>query len=138
MTYEPFTHDAADFVPATNLATVDISDAESRYAALFAEVIWDGLITPEKRRQLRTAAELLGLSESATRPVEEALLAAHESRHRIAVIEQDLEDEERCASRAARRSRKSLAPLADTDEVRESSLELERVALTSRADRPER
>ncbi|MBM4373439.1 MAG: hypothetical protein FJ095_00015 [Deltaproteobacteria bacterium] len=138
MSDEPFTHDATAFLPTSTAFGVELSEAEARYAALFAEVIWDGLITPDKRRQLRTAAELLGLDDAATRPVEETLLAAHEARHRVAVVEKGHdEDELRDGSRASRRSRKSLAPLADSWDARESSLELERVVLSSRVDRLE-
>lgn len=134
MSDEHFTHDAAEFIPVATPSSIDVSDGEARYAALFAEVIWDGLITPEKRRQLRTAAELLGLSERRVLPIEQALLAAHEARHRVAVIEQDIDDAERTETKEARRSRKSLAPLLSVPDVRDSHDELRVAALVSRVD----
>ncbi|MBM4356631.1 MAG: hypothetical protein FJ096_00825 [Deltaproteobacteria bacterium] len=134
MSDEPFTHDAAGFTPLASPSSVEVSDASARYAALFAEVIWDGLITPEKRRQLRTAAELLGLPEAEVQPIEQALLAAHEERHRVAVIEERTEEEERRESREARRSRRSLAPFASYPEGRDSFDELRVTALTARVD----
>ena len=108
---ETFTHDALEFVSRATPSSVEVSDQDAKYAAIFAEVIWDGLITAEKRRQLRTAAELLGLSEERARPIEQALLGAHTARHRIAVVEQQIDEEERHETPDARRSRKSIAPL---------------------------
>ncbi len=74
---DPFLHDAAAFVPAASPSSVGVSDAEARYAELFAEVTWDGLLTAEKRQQLRNAAMVFGLDPERARQIEDALSAAH-------------------------------------------------------------
>ncbi len=109
MSHEPFTHDAAQFVPEAAPSGIDVSDVEAKYADLFAEVIWDGLITADKRQQLRTAAEVFGLAAERARQIEESLLAAHEARHHIAVVEQEHDEPDDGPDEP--KARTSIAPL---------------------------
>ncbi len=140
MTHELFTHDPAEFIPLPLPNSVDVSDVDAKYAAVFAEVIWGGLITAAQRRHLGTAAQVLGLGKKRVRTIEQALLAAHEARHRFAVVEQQIEEQERAETPVDRRSRKSIAPLVghlaatsrdSYDELRNLELETRVEALES-------
>ena len=62
MADNPFHHDAAAFDPIEVPTGVNVDEAEAKYADLFAEVIWDGVITAEKRDRLKTAATTFGLA----------------------------------------------------------------------------
>lgn len=140
MSHELFTHDPAEFIPLPLPNSVDVSDVDAKYAAVFAEVIWGGLITAAQRRHLGTAAQVLGLGKKRVRTIEQALLAAHEARHRFAVVEQQIEEQERTETPVDRRSRKSIAPLVghlaatsrdSYDELRNLELETRVEALES-------
>jgi hypothetical protein len=134
MSHEPFIHDAAAFLPVSMPGGVEISDVEAKYAALFAEVIWDGLITPEKRQQLRTAAEIFGLASERARQIEDGLLVAHRERHRIAVVEQNDDDTTVRVDARDRDARgKSIAPLAPADDQRVAMLQARVAALESQS-----
>ena len=49
MTDQSFVHDESNFDPAKSPTGVELSDTEAKYAELFSEVIWDGIITPDER-----------------------------------------------------------------------------------------
>jgi hypothetical protein len=67
---------------------VRLGELEAHYEALFAEVIEDGVITPQERARLDKAADTLGLDRTRLRKLEEALQAAHEARHQVRVREE--------------------------------------------------
>ncbi len=62
---------------------------ESVYEELFADVIEDGIITQEERKQLDKMAEQLGLDRARLLRLEEALQAAYEAKHRVQIREID-------------------------------------------------
>ncbi len=66
---------------------VTLGKFEAHYEEIFAEVIEDGVITPEERARLHKAADALGLDRVRLRSLEEALQAAYEARHHVRVRE---------------------------------------------------
>jgi hypothetical protein len=111
MSDDTFSHDEEQFERGDERGGVALADAEAQYADLFAEVIWDGVITPEKRLQLETAIEMFGLDSGRAKQIEAALTAAHEAAHSTAVIEQR-EGEEA----PPQRNMPSLVPLAAAED----------------------
>jgi hypothetical protein len=75
---------------------LNLGKVQAHYEELFAEVIEDGVITPEERARLNRAADSLGIDRTNLRRLEEALQAAYEARHHIRIHE--LADEEAPAS----------------------------------------
>jgi hypothetical protein len=71
---------------------VRLGKFESHYEEIFAEVIEDGVITPEERARLHKAADALGLDRMRLRSLEEALQAAYEARHHVRVREVEGDD----------------------------------------------
>ncbi len=61
---------------------------EAQYEELFAEVIEDGIITPEERAQLDKAADNLGLDKQRLKKLEAALQAAWEMHHQVRIVVQ--------------------------------------------------
>ena len=72
---------------------VTLGKFEAHYEEIFAEVIEDGVITPEERARLHKAADALGLDRVRLRSLEEALQAAYEARHHVRVREVSDDDE---------------------------------------------
>ncbi len=72
---------------------VRLGKFEAHYEEIFAEVIEDGVITPEERARLHKAADALGLDRMRLRSLEEALQAAYEVRHHVRVREVSDDDE---------------------------------------------
>src|SRR5580704_6034921 len=66
---------------------VTLGKFEAQYEEIFADVIEDGVITPEERARLHKAADALGLDRVRLRSLEEALQAAYETRHHVRVRE---------------------------------------------------
>ena len=99
-----FAHERGHFDPAQVPGGSGVSDAEAKYAKLFAEVIWDGVITEEKRTRLETAAKMFGVSPARAEQIEQALTAAHEASHGEVVDETEAKE------------RTSIAPLAPADD----------------------
>ncbi|MSP24236.1 MAG: hypothetical protein EXR75_03535 [Myxococcales bacterium] len=110
---DDFVHDAAAFVPAARPSSIGISAGEASYAELFAEVAWDGLITAEKRQQLRNAATIFQLDLERTRQIELALTAAHHA----GVIE-DTSTHEEDVTFGDAPNRLTIEPLGPADEPR--------------------
>lgn len=73
-------------------AQVRLGKFEAHYEEIFAEVIEDGVITPEERARLHKAAEALGLDRARIKNLEEALQAAYEARHHVRVRDESLEE----------------------------------------------
>jgi hypothetical protein len=75
------------------LATqVRLGKFEAHYQEIFAEVIEDGVITPEERARLHKAADALGLDRARIRNLEEALQAAYEARHHTRIRDESAEE----------------------------------------------
>ncbi len=88
MADDSFEHDADHFESAPVPGGVDLADAEARYADLFAEIIWDGTITADKRERLRTAAATFELAAARIDQIESSLMAAHQARNQFAVVDE--------------------------------------------------
>src|SRR3954469_6274226 len=81
-----FNH-SASFEAGEVSGNLRMGKLEGYYEELFAEVIEDGVITTEERARLDRMADSLGLDRSRLRRLEEALQAAYEARHKVAVRE---------------------------------------------------
>lgn len=77
---------AATFERTSNFA-LTLGPLESQYQDLFAEVLEDGVITPEERERLEKAADNLGLDPKRLLRLEEAMVASYETKNRVRVIE---------------------------------------------------
>ncbi len=73
---------------------LSLGKVQAHYEELFAEIIEDGIITPDERARLNRAADSLGIDRANLRRLEEALQAAYEARHHIRVHELAGVDEE--------------------------------------------
>lgn len=108
---------------------VKLGKFQGHYEELFAEVIEDGVITPEERARLNRAADALGLDRALLARLELALEAAYEARHHVRVREVAEDDEASPASIV-------LTPQAARDphvarlELRVAELEARLAALT--------
>ncbi len=71
---------------------VRLGKLESMYEELFAEVIGDGVITVEERKQLDKMADSLGLDRMRLRKLESALQAAYESHNRVVIKDLSFDD----------------------------------------------
>src|SRR6185369_14224132 len=60
---------------------------ETQYEELFAEVLEDGVITAEERHRLEKAAANLGIGRDRLLRLEQAMVAAYQTRHRVQIIE---------------------------------------------------
>ncbi|MCL2450451.1 MAG: hypothetical protein FWD17_16005 [Polyangiaceae bacterium] len=81
-----------EFAQATPSGQLTLGKLQAHYEELFAEVIEDGVITPEERARLNRAADTLGLDRVRLQQLEEALAAAYEARHNARVREVDTFD----------------------------------------------
>jgi hypothetical protein len=106
----------AGFEAGETSGNLHLGKFEAYYEELFAEVIEDGIITPEERQRLDRAAESLGLDRGRLRKLEQALQAAYEARHQIQI--RDLSDMEEDDS-----PRASLQPLEPATDQRTLALE---------------
>ncbi len=79
---------ATDFVRLETLGGLSLGPLEGAYQTLFAEVLDDGVITAEERQRLEQAADNLGLDRARLGHLEQAMLGAFESRHRVRVVEE--------------------------------------------------
>jgi tellurite resistance protein len=79
------------FIRGEVTASVGLGPLETHYEALFAEAIADGVVSPDERSRLEKTAHDLGLDRGRLLAIEEALVAAHLSRHRVRITEQDEE-----------------------------------------------
>jgi len=60
---------------------------ELQYEELFAEVLEDGIITAEERARLEKAAHNLGLDRGRLARLEQAMMAAYQTRHHVQIVE---------------------------------------------------
>jgi hypothetical protein len=60
---------------------------ETQYEELFAEVLEDGVITAEERARLERAADNLGIDRGRLARLEQAMVAAYQTHHRVQIVE---------------------------------------------------
>jgi hypothetical protein len=60
---------------------------ELQYEELFAEVLEDGIITADERARLEKAAQNLGLDRGRLARLEQAMVAAYQTRHKVEIVE---------------------------------------------------
>ncbi|MGE0327278.1 MAG: hypothetical protein AB7K71_07345 [Polyangiaceae bacterium] len=68
-------------------AGLGLGPLEQQYEELFADALADGVITSEERARLEKAADNLGLNPKRLLELEQAMMAAYESRHAVRIIE---------------------------------------------------
>ncbi len=78
---------ASGFVPGEISGGLGLGPLEEQYEELFAEALADGIITQEERTRLERAADNLGLDRNRLLRLEQAMMAAYESRHRVRIVE---------------------------------------------------
>ena len=110
----PFVY-SQGFEAGETAGNMRLGKLEAMYEELFAEVIEDGIITTEERKQLDRMADSLGLDKARLRKLETALQAAYESRHQIVI--RDLSDAQDAQSPA------SIMPLEPATDQRTLALE---------------
>jgi hypothetical protein len=92
-----FNH-AQGFAQGEVSEALNLGKVQAHYEELFAEIIEDGVITPEERARLNRAADSLGIDRVSLRRLEEALQAAYEARRHVRVQEVEAYDQEAPAS----------------------------------------
>jgi hypothetical protein len=78
---------AQEFVAGEISGSLGLGPLEIQYEELFAEALADGVITAEERSRLEKAADNLGLDRSRLFKLEQAMVAAYQSRHRVRIVE---------------------------------------------------
>ena len=112
VTFEHQFEHQAGFDAGEVSGNVRLGKLEAMYEELFAEVIEDGVITVDERKQLDKMADSLGLDRMRLRKLEVALQAAYESRNRIVI--KDMSDAEPAPQ--------SIQPLAPSTDARTQAL----------------
>ncbi|MET0791968.1 MAG: hypothetical protein ABW061_10650 [Polyangiaceae bacterium] len=77
----------AGFVAGEVSGGFGLGPLETQYEELFAEALADGVITPEERTRLEKAADNLGLDPQRLLRLEQAMVAAYQTRHRVQIVE---------------------------------------------------
>lgn len=77
----------SDFAPGEVSGGLTLGPLETQYQELFAEVLEDGIITSEERAKLERAADNLGLDRQRLFRLEQAMVAAYESKNKVRVVE---------------------------------------------------
>jgi hypothetical protein len=75
------------FTPGEISGTLGLGPLEAEYEELFAEALADGIITAEERARLERAAENLGIDRGRLQRLEQAMLSAYQSRHKVHIVE---------------------------------------------------
>lgn len=78
---------AASFTAGEISGALGLGPLEAQYQELFAEVLEDGVITAEERARLEKAADNLGLDRQRLLRLEQAMVAAYQTRHRVRIVE---------------------------------------------------
>ena len=78
---------AASFAAAEVAGGFGLGPLETQYEELFAEVLEDGIITAEERARLERAAANLGIDRERLFRLEQAMVAAYQTRHRVRIVE---------------------------------------------------
>jgi len=76
------------FTPGEISGGLGLGPLEAAYEELFAEALADGVITAEERAQLEKAADNMGLDPKRLLRLEQAMVAAYQSHHRVQIVEQ--------------------------------------------------
>ena len=77
----------AGFVAGEVSGGFGLGPLEIQYEELFADALADGVITPEERTRLEKAADNLGLEPQRLVRLEQAMVAAYQTRHRVQIVE---------------------------------------------------
>jgi hypothetical protein len=75
------------FSPGEISGSLGLGPLEAEYEDLFAEVLSDGVITPDERARLERAADNLGIDPSRLLRLEQAMVSAYQTRHKIEIVE---------------------------------------------------
>jgi hypothetical protein len=75
------------FAAGEVIETLQLGPHERHYEELFAEVLADGVITPEERTRLNEVADSLGLDRAQLMRLETAMMDAYRARHNVEVVE---------------------------------------------------
>ncbi|RYZ06698.1 MAG: hypothetical protein EOO73_15490 [Myxococcales bacterium] len=78
---------AQGFVPGEISGSLGLGPLEMQYEELFADALADGVITADERARLEKAADNLGLERSRLFKLEQAMVSAYQSRHRVRIVE---------------------------------------------------
>ena len=78
---------AQGFVAGETSGSLGLGPLEIQYEELFGEALADGVITAEERTRLEKAADNLGLDRQRLFRLEQAMVAAYQSRHRVQIVE---------------------------------------------------
>src|SRR6187549_231843 len=78
---------ARSFVAGETSGSLGLGPLEMQYEELFGEALADGVITAEERSRLEKAADNLGLDRQRLLRLEQAMVAAYQSRHRVQIVE---------------------------------------------------
>jgi hypothetical protein len=78
---------AQGFVPGEISGALGLGPLEQQYEELFAEALADGVITSDERQRLEKAADNLGLDRRRLLRLEQAIMAAYETHHRVRIVE---------------------------------------------------
>ena len=78
---------AQGFVAGETSGSLGLGPLEMQYEELFGEALADGVITAEERLRLEKAADNLGLDRQRLLRLEQAMVAAYQSRHRVQIVE---------------------------------------------------
>src|SRR4051794_16945541 len=78
---------AQGFVAGEPSGSLGLGPLEIQYEELFGEALADGVITAEERVRLEKAADNLGLDRQRLLRLEQAMVAAYQTRHRVQIIE---------------------------------------------------
>lgn len=78
---------AQGFVAGETSGSLGLGPLEIQYEELFGEALADGVITAEERVRLEKAADNLGLDRQRLYRLEQAMVAAYQSRHRVQIVE---------------------------------------------------
>jgi hypothetical protein len=77
----------AGFVAGEVSGGFGLGALETQYEELFAEALADGVITPDERARLEKAADNLGLDPQRLLRLEQAMVSAYQTRHRVQIVE---------------------------------------------------
>ncbi|MEB2311915.1 MAG: hypothetical protein OZ921_19095 [Sorangiineae bacterium] len=75
------------FTPGEVAGGLGFGPLEIQYEELFAEALEDGVITADERSRLEKAADNLGLDRQRLLRLEQAMVAAYQTRHRVQIVE---------------------------------------------------
>src|SRR4051812_41486860 len=91
MSIAPGTFDhGAGFDAGDTHGGIRLGKFEAMYEELFAEVIEDGIITPEERQRLDRAADSMGLDKARLAKLDAALQSAWEAHHNVRIVVQQI------------------------------------------------